>query len=92
MAPFAPDKSTQELVEELRVICQHNHKLFMTVDAERNRLRDINAELLAALEVCDRVLHFDLHKMITWGPDCNQAVKDAADQARATIAKAEGRS
>ena len=46
--------------------------------AEVERLR-------AALEVCDRVLHFDLRKMITWGNDYNQAVKDAADIARAAL-------
>lgn len=43
----------------------------------------------AALEVCDRVLHFDLRKMITWGPDYNQAVKDAADAARAALSPAQ---
>lgn len=41
--------------------------------------------LRAALEVCDRVLHFDLRRMITWGADYNQAVKDAADAARAAL-------
>ena len=50
--------------------------IFARKDAEITRLR-------AALEVCFRVLHFDLRKMITWGPDYNQAVRDAAD---ATIA------
>lgn len=43
------------------------------------------AKLEAALEVCDRVLHFDLRKMITWGPDYNQAVKDAANVTRAAL-------
>ena len=40
-----------------------------------------------ALMVCDRVMHFDLRRMITWGDDYNQAVTDAANAARAALAK-----
>ena len=50
-----------------------------------NEQADRIAQLEAALEVCDRVLHFDLRKMITWGPDYNQAVKDAANVTRAAL-------
>lgn len=52
---------------------------------EAERLAIENETLRAALDVCDRVLHFDLRKMITWGDDYNQAVKDAADAARAAL-------
>jgi hypothetical protein len=40
-----------------------------------------------ALRVCDRVLHFDLRRMIEWGDDFNQAVKDAADAARSVLSR-----
>jgi len=56
---------------------------------ERDALRAELERKDAALEVCDRVLHFDLRKMITWGPDYNQAVKDAADAARAALSPAQ---
>jgi hypothetical protein len=61
-------------------------------EKENDTLRALNAELVEALQVCDRVLHFDLRSMITWGKDYNQAVKDAADTARAAITKATGES
>ena len=60
--------------EECKLLTADNEALC----AEIERLR-------AALEVCDRVLHFDLRGMITWGKDYNQAVKDAADAARAAL-------
>lgn len=56
-----------------------------THDAVRFQAADEIERLRAALQVCDRVLHFDLRKMITWGNDYNQAVKDAADAARAAL-------
>ena len=43
------------------------------------------AEMEKALKICDRVLHFDLRHMIEFGPHYNQAVKDAADAARAAL-------
>jgi hypothetical protein len=71
--------------------CGHDRKGELLLEAaadEITRLRALNAELVEALQVCDRVLHFDLRSMITWGKDYNQAVKDAADTARAAITKA----
>jgi hypothetical protein len=55
---------------------------------EITRLTARVAELEGALAVCDRVLHFDLRRMIEWGDDYNQAVKDAADKARAALSPA----
>jgi len=43
----------------------------------------------AALRICDRVLRFDLRRMIEWGTDYNQAVKDAADATRAALSPAQ---
>jgi hypothetical protein len=54
-------------------------------DDEITRLTARVEELEKALVVCDRVLHFDLRRMIEWGDDYNQAVKDAADAARAAL-------
>ena len=39
-------------------------------------------QMKMVLEMSNRVLHFDLRRMIEWGPDYNQAVKDAADEVR----------
>lgn len=41
--------------------------------------------LRGALERCHRVLHFDLRRMIEFGPDYNQAVKDVADVVRHSL-------
>ena len=57
---------------------------------ELHRLRAEIERLRAVLEICDRVLHFDLRKMITWGDDYNQAVKDAADAVRAALGGTDG--
>lgn len=43
------------------------------------------AALVEALECINRVLHFDLRRMIEFGDDYNQAVKDAADAATAAL-------
>jgi hypothetical protein len=71
----------ERLTAELRTAADMNavyEGRLQEKEAEVERLRE-------ALEVCDRVLHFDLRKMITWGNDYNQAVKDAADITRAAL-------
>lgn len=57
--------------------------------ADNTRLAAQVEALTRALSVCDRVLHFDLQKMIVFGDDYNQAVKDAADATRAALEAAE---
>lgn len=49
-----------------------------TAKREIDRLRE-------ALERCDRVFHFDLRRMVEFGPDYNQAVKDAAGTVREAL-------
>ncbi len=51
----------------------------MNVENERDVVRE-------ALETCNRVLRFDLRKMLVFGPDFNQAVKDAADRVSTALA------
>jgi hypothetical protein len=51
--------------------------------AERDRLREL-------LQRCDCVFRFDLARMIVFGPDYNQAVKDASDALREAIEILEG--
>jgi hypothetical protein len=48
-------------------------------------LAEQNAKLMDALEVCHRVIGFNLERMITFGPDYNQAVKDAFDISGAAL-------
>jgi len=80
MVPFAPDKSILETLEELRVINRHNQNAFMKVDAERNKLRAVNAELLAAIK---QLIGTSQASPAEW-------VKACADVA-AAIARAEGK-
>lgn len=58
-----------------------------SVSAANAALEAQVARLVGAGEACDRVLHFDLRKMIVFGDDYNQAVKDAADEIRAALAE-----
>lgn len=50
MSAHTPDRSILEVLEEARALNQQNMKTFMAIDAERNKLRATNAELLAALK------------------------------------------
>ena len=45
-------------------------------------------EMTSALESAYRVFHFDLRKMLVWGDDYNQAVKDAADKVARSLRRA----
>jgi hypothetical protein len=42
-------------------------------------LTELEQAMLTALCVCQRVIGFDLRRMVEWGPEYNQAVKDAYD-------------
>lgn len=94
-APLEAARIIEILRVELARINMENDRLTRTNRTKRehrDKLLKAKAKdadeierLRAALEVCDRVLHFDLRRMITWGADYNQAVKDAADAVRAAL-------
>jgi hypothetical protein len=47
---------------------------------------DAGLAVTEALETCERVLRFDLRRLTTFGPDFNQAAKDALVKAQAVLA------
>jgi hypothetical protein len=63
----------------------HRDVLEADYDAEKARAEVVEK----ALQSAHRVFQFDLRKMITWGDDYNQAVKDAADKVAASLAQQE---
>ncbi len=61
-------------------------KAEMGGDDDRDELID---ELITVLRVTEAIFGFDLKRMITFGSDYNQAVKDVYDRVVAALAKAD---
>lgn len=82
----------EEIGRSLLAAHDEIERLQTDVRTYQDIVQDMTAQveaLTGALSVCDRVLHFDLKKMIVFGDDYNQAVKDAADATRAALEAAE---
>ena len=80
--PTVKVKKQADEIERLREYLHVYVKEVKEKNAEIERLRE-------ALTICDRVLHFNLRKMIIFGDDYNQAVKDAADAASSALQQKE---
>ncbi len=68
-------------LEAAKAAAQADYEARILAAVEAVDLRPIRE----ALECINRVLHFDLRRMIEFGDDYNQAVKDAADAATAAL-------
>jgi hypothetical protein len=55
MSAHTPDRSILEALEEVRALNQQNMEKCMAMYDERNKLRDINAELLVALKMAKKM-------------------------------------